>query len=709
VQPTLKVIEFITYFKVFASKFTLEDYVRLNFHQFALFRQLIFHLQDKSNHHWSIERVTSTSRPPKGFGEKYFPLTAGQAVLGGPYDFIIIGTGIGGGVLAGDLFDRYRKLGRTHKILVVEKGDVLFHSHCLNTSRPNDPGPGRGQDNDAFFRDFRTPYNIIPDPHPDWNGGALYGLGGRSPIWGLFAPRPHDETLQRYFPKSVRDELIGTYFEQAETLMKLSLPKTKPVHYHLMSRLDLTGDPEAHAQWKWGRITSEFHDERNFSFSQGAYSPIDKLLEIAMAVPPSGKTGSFNILLNAQVEKLEFVSGPGNKRAASCVNVKDSGGTVHKLQCKSDGQVILCAGSVESAAILLRSDVDLAAMGGTHITDHDIYFVERRFNYQMPSDRDVVGPMKLQTYARIGAQYEVKSCPPWPPLPSGPFPPNCFPPVEIPPGTNPGGDAEEIIRKRDPFWLITHRKRDIALVNMSIDASSFLPWRTLKDNSIPKLIVVFVLKSELNPANKIEVRGNVTEVTIERLNDDDLPAKKRDMMKIAEDAINTVGKVLKVDLLPPGSGEGVLRRLELGAVAHELGSIPMSQRDGETACLDADLVLRGFTNVSVCDMSVLPVSIEVNPTLTLAALALRLSQKLLPFPVFGTGLSIFAMNQSEDGISVRASNAGGADGGYEDLLPGKITSWDRSLKEVEGVFVKRGGRARAEVYRATVGDTVFIE
>lgn len=33
-------------------------------------------------------------------------------------------------------------------------------------------------------------------------------------------------------------------------------------------------------QWQWGRIASEFCDQKNFDFARGAYSTIDKLLEI---------------------------------------------------------------------------------------------------------------------------------------------------------------------------------------------------------------------------------------------------------------------------------------------------------------------------------------------------------------------------------------------------------------------------------------------
>jgi choline dehydrogenase-like flavoprotein len=106
-----------------------------------------------------------------------------------------------------------------------------------------------------------------------------------------------------------------------------------------------------------------------------------------------------------------------------------------------------------------------------------------------------------------------------------------------------------------------------------------------------------------------------TQVTIQRLADDDLPAKKKDIVEMTAVAIDTVGKVPQADFfILPQSDEGTLQRLPLGALAHELGSIPMPQEDGCTACLDSDLSLRGFTNVSVCGLSVLPVSLHWPPS-----------------------------------------------------------------------------------------------
>lgn len=67
-------------------------------------------------------------------------------------------------------------------------------------------------------------------------------------------------------------------------------------------------------------------------------------------------------------------------------------------------------------------------------------------------------------------------------------------------------------------------------------------------------------------------------------------------------------------------------RATLGGVAHEVGTMRMA--DNGTGVVDADLRVLGYDNLYVCDNSVLPSSPAANPTLTLAALAIRLAEHL---------------------------------------------------------------------------------
>jgi choline dehydrogenase-like flavoprotein len=69
-----------------------------------------------------------------------------------------------------------------------------------------------------------------------------------------------------------------------------------------------------------------------------------------------------------------------------------------------------------------------------------------------------------------------------------------------------------------------------------------------------------------------------------------------------------------------------LQRGGLGGVAHEVGTLRLGA-PGQ-GVVDTDLKYNGYQNLYVCDLSVFPSSPAANPSLTLAALALRLADHL---------------------------------------------------------------------------------
>jgi hypothetical protein len=74
------------------------------------------------------------------------------------------------------------------KILVIERGSLNFHSHSMNG--PHSPHIAAAQANDIFYETFRSDFKLDPDMNEKtWSGGPVYTLGGRSTVWGLFAPR----------------------------------------------------------------------------------------------------------------------------------------------------------------------------------------------------------------------------------------------------------------------------------------------------------------------------------------------------------------------------------------------------------------------------------------------------------------------------------------------------------------------------------------
>ena len=339
----------------------------------------------------------------KTFEAQWFQLTPEKAVAE-TYDIIVIGTGMGAGVVAGDLFDTNTGLGKNAKsVLVIEKGGLAFHSHCLNAARPSGFGEDRGQQNDTFFALFRNNYKF-KDPNQSklWKGGPMFNVGGRGAAWGLFCPRIHDEPLAIKFGTSLSKELLDIWYTEAENLMALSLPLTNTIHQNIMERLNIKTKSKG-CQWQWGRIASEFSESRNFDFARGAYSPIDKILEIAMS-KDRDSTGAciehpnWKILINTEVRRILW---DDNEERAIGVVVRDVNGTETEIFLKNDSgiplddtKIVLGAGSVGSPAILMRSGKDLKEKlqnpdsNALHLTDHDIFAKCITFSYNDPSIRE---------------------------------------------------------------------------------------------------------------------------------------------------------------------------------------------------------------------------------------------------------------------------------------------------------------------------------
>src|SRR5207249_3126898 len=97
-----------------------------------------------------------------------------------PFDYIVIGGGSFGSVLAAHLFHSDDK--RSHRILVLEAGPLAFPEHVQNLPPKFDMG---GQDS---VWDKNTWASDSPQV---WNKdfpGLAFCIGGRSIFWGGWSP-----------------------------------------------------------------------------------------------------------------------------------------------------------------------------------------------------------------------------------------------------------------------------------------------------------------------------------------------------------------------------------------------------------------------------------------------------------------------------------------------------------------------------------------
>jgi choline dehydrogenase-like flavoprotein len=591
----------------------------------------------------------TTHFPTSSTQAKYFPLSAADVAKESettPFDYVIIGSGIGGGVLAADLLDKNKRLAARHskvpsqltpanglakklslrltlangnqakRILVLKRGGLLFHTHSLNT--PYSPNRSVcGQVNGLFYNQYKQEWDMDDQTRKIWQGGPVYCLGGRSAVWSPMCHRyvsflsavdissedrhgsMSDCSFRSQFHPLVYGKLNQTYLRKAEDYMNVSNPETLPLHDKLLAYLNARtcGSHLPVPQWTRGRVACNSGNKRKQSvgFAPGAYSSIDRLLEAA--IDDQGRR-QFKTVLDSAVSHLEPKPEAGKLQSISHVVAKDASGAEHRIRTKN---VAVSAGSVESAAILLRSmgdDMpsqafgDEFARGFGHVTDHHIFFVALPFYYRNMEYVNVLDGMELMT---------------------------------------------------DVAFINIDNMSVLATV--SLNASSCLPRQNLAESLLPQFIIAFTLASALARDNEITLNAKrEPHLTIGYGDDPHLDEKKEVLRDFAIDVMNKFANKLDLQFMQHDSPStshvpiarvtrDVVRDLRVlgpGVVGHELGSIPMATKTQE-GIVDRNLKMQhGWDNVYVCDLSVFPYSPVASPSLSLTALALQLSNHLVP-------------------------------------------------------------------------------
>jgi choline dehydrogenase-like flavoprotein len=128
--------------------------------------------------------------------------------------------------------------------------------------------------------------------------------------------------------------------------------------------------------------------------------------------------------------------------------------------------------------------------------------------------------------------------------------------------------------------------------------------------------------ADLNPANGLAVTGNPADDAQVTVLASPPPATVlAEADQLAHDLLTGLGA--QPVLNEAGLG---LQTAKLGGVAHEVGTL-RAAGDG-TGVVDQNLKFLAYKNLYACDNSVFPASPAANPSLTTAALALRLARHL---------------------------------------------------------------------------------
>jgi hypothetical protein len=526
---------------------------------------------------------------------------------GTEFDIIIVGSGMGGGVLADALADRF---GTAKRILVLEAGTYLYPTHVYNCSRlPNADVAQRFACSTFWQAGDEDAQNYIHE-RPQLN------FGGRSIFWSGLIPTIQGWELD-FFPQAVRQDLASGLLVEAGQVMNESInmgdTAVKIVERLTATPLDADFDirqtPRAlHQPYLRpdGVPASEFFVEPTGVFNTA------ELLVNQLGLSSDGNSGGdgqgLRLLLNHFVEDIQRL-GDGRQQ----VVVRDTlSGQARLFQA---GTVVLAAGSIESPKLLGRSTLgrelpeDVRGLVGRGLTDHPTtseVFTTATHIAGLPIPRQSTA--KIIFYSRGRRDNDGRIV----------YPFN----VEM--------------NVNHEYW---HLRDD--------DPSAEAPPAGAES----RVDIKFSFGNCLDPANEIRPAppfGYVPEIVFRNqswtshLCGSRFPALAKwqfDDRQVFAVLNDVAGRILSAfsnagqACAPSGRYGEDGAGFGYGTVHHAAGSLRMPYRAAidaaqQNGVVDEDLRVRGTRNLYVCDMSVMPMATAANPVRTLTALALRLSRHL---------------------------------------------------------------------------------
>jgi hypothetical protein len=532
------------------------------------------------------------------------------------FDIIIIGSGIGGGVLADDLADR---LGKHKRILVLEAGSFIYPTHVYNICRFPNSTIAKHFGCKTFWQQGNagTQYYIGEEPQ--------LNFGGRSIFWSGLIPTIQEWELD-FFPTQVRQDLTSGLLAQAGEKMNESRSMgataqaivSKLRQSALVQDFSIQETPRALHQ---PYLSSEgVPKDQYFTEPTGVFNTAELLINQVGLTPgvSSGGGPGLQLLLNHFVEDVK--NAPGNRFELITRNTLNN-----QIRTFNVGIVILAGGSIESPKLLRRSSslfhslpASVQSLTGKGLTDHPTTneittFVTNIGNVIIPRNshakivfysrgrRDDQNQIRYPFNVEMNINHEY-----WhlrendPTAPQVPIEHGGASRIDIKFSFGNCLDDDNEIMTPSPFQYVP----EIRFWNqMRIDhlANSRFPalagWHKSDDE-------IFAVLNQVTYQIFSQFQHNGHEA--------------RPIVENGEESwFNKNGK---------GFG--------YGTVHHAAGSLRMPFRTSydsafkEESVVDEDLRVVGTQNLYVCDMSVMPFSTAANPVRTLVALAHRLSKHL---------------------------------------------------------------------------------
>ena len=525
------------------------------------------------------------------------------------FDIIIVGSGMGGGVLADALADRF---GQSRRILVLEAGSFIYPTHVYNLCRFPNFRLAQHYGCDTFWQagNAQTQYYIGEKPQ--------LNVGGRSIFWSGLIPSLQPWELA-FFPDRVRAELEHRYLGEAGLSMNesVSMGRTARRIVEALRQSPLGQDftieetPRAlHQPYLKpdGTPTDAF-----FTEPTGVFNTAELLIN-QLGLTPGVSHGDFGGLQLLPNHYVEDVQDHGDHFELVTRNT-----LTNQIRAFRAGTAVLAGGSIESPKLLRRSSSlfnalpgHAQALAGRGLTDHPT-------SNEVAADVTHIGNIEIDK--RVHAKIILYSK-----------------------GRRDDGQM------RYPFNVEMNINHEYWHLR---ENDPFSPDATAtSDARSSRLDIKFSFGNCLDDDNEIRVPppfGYVPEIVFRNQSWTDhlvgsrLPAlagwHKSDqevfaVMNAVADQVfaqfSNNGQIARLGATRFGRGLG----FGWGTVHHAAGSLRMPYRRAHdapfdfNAVVDEDLRVAGTQRLYVCDMSVMPFSSAANPVRTLVALALRLSRHL---------------------------------------------------------------------------------
>ena len=506
------------------------------------------------------------------------------------YDVIIIGTGAGGGTLL------HRLAPTGLRILVLERGDFLRRE------------PENWDSKQVFVRArYKTKEEWIDREGKPFHPGQHYYVGGQTKFYGaiLFRMRERDFGEVRHhggvspaWPLAYED--LEPYYTEAEKLYLVhgergsdptepwaSEPYPYPAVSHEPRIQKLNDDLVRRGLKPFPLPVGVDLDESNPEESKcvrctrldGFPCLVDaKADSHVLCIRPALQYPNVTLMTNSKVERIETDS---SGREVKAVVVRGADGEKARY---SAGVVVLSAGAVNSAVVLLRSASDAHPNGLANASDVVGRHYMAHINSAMIALSREPNPTRFQKTLGVNDFY-------W--------------------------GAEDFDFPLGHIQMLG--KTDGQMLKAG--APPFTPGFTL--DFVARHAVDFWLTTEDLP----QARNRVTLDRQGRINvaytNINLEGHKRLLAKLK-------GLLTHLDMHPHLIPNQVVRdeRIPLAGVAHQVGTVRFGT-DPETSALDVNCKAHDVDNLYVVDTSFFPSSSAVNPALTAMANALRVGDVLI--------------------------------------------------------------------------------